>query len=83
MKYRLFPKEGSFHSGGRNIRGTFNETRLLIDSLANIRRKQLDSLTAASKEFKELEFARITADIINNYLCYPAAYVSIFQKSKT
>lgn len=72
MKYRLFPKGGSFLEAGRNVLGSFEENKILIDSLASIRRQQLDELKDASQEFKELENIRITADIANSYLNYPS-----------
>lgn len=41
-----------------------------IDSLANVRRKELNALTAPA-DFKDMEEARIKADIVNTYLSIP------------
>ena len=71
MKLRLFPKGGSFLEAGRNITGDFLATKNTIDSLAAIRFHQLDTLSAATEEFKSLEAARIKADIVNSYMSYP------------
>lgn len=78
MKFRLFPKGGSFLEGGSNVRANFAETKALVDSLATVRRAQLDTLSDASEEFKRLENARITADVANSYLSYPS-YASFRQ----
>lgn len=72
MKYRLFPHGGSFLEGGSNVRADFAATRITVDSLARIRQAELDALTGVSKEFKDLESARINADIVNSYLSYPS-----------
>lgn len=71
MKDRLFPKAGSYINGGSNLRHDFAGTRQLIDSLAAVRRHQLDTLTGVSAAFKALESARIDADIINSYVMFP------------
>lgn len=71
MKRRLFPKGGSFLAGGSNLRDGFAQTKALVDSLAAVRRAQLDTLSEATEEFKRLENARITADVVNSYMCYP------------
>lgn len=70
MKERLFPKGGSFLDGGSNLRADFAQTKVLVDSLAAARRAQLDTLTDATPEFKQLEGARITADVVNSYFSY-------------
>lgn len=72
MKERLFPKAGSFLDGGSNLLADFAQTKALIDSLAVVRRAQLDTLTGVSEEFKRLEGARITADVVNSYFSYPS-----------
>lgn len=72
MKGRLFPHGGSFLESGDNIRADFAATRITIDSLARIRRAQLEALTNVSKDFKDMENARINADIVNSYLSYPS-----------
>lgn len=82
MKYRLFPKGGSYLQAGANIKKDFATTKVVIDSLANLRTTELNTLQNASDEFKKLEKARITADIINSYICY-ASYSSLFRGMKT
>ena len=72
MKHRLFPKGGSFLEGGSNLKADFAATKALIDSLATVRRAQLDTLSDAGELFKLLEGARITADVVNSYFCYPS-----------
>ena len=72
LKDRLFPKGGSFLEGGSNLRADFAQTKALVDSLAAVRRARLDTLSGASDEFKRLEGARITADVVNSYLSYPS-----------
>ena len=78
MKKRLFPKGGSFLEGGRNIRTDFASTKVLIDSLASVRRAELQALKNVSSEFKRLEGARILADVVNSYICY-ASYGKEYQ----
>lgn len=82
MKFRLFPKGGSFLEGGSNLRKDFASTKALIDSLAAVRRTQLDALKQATPLFKELEAARITGDVLNSYLSY-ASYSGISRQVKT
>lgn len=78
MKYRLFPKGGSFLEAGGNCRGSFEQTKRLIDSLAEARTCQLYSVEGVSDEFRRLEKARIDADVINSYLYYPS-YSDMFK----
>lgn len=80
MKKRLFPKGGSYIESGKNIKKDFAATKVTIDSLAAIRYAELDKLTA-SADFKTLEKARITADVINSYICY-ASYSRMFSDIK-
>lgn len=80
MKYRLFPKGGSYLEGGSNIVSNYEDTKALIDSLAGEREKQLDALKEATDEFKELEHARIRADIANSYLAY-SSYAAMKEHS--
>lgn len=82
MKYRLFPKGGSFLEGGSNLKADFAATRKNILELAAARRKQLTALKTASTTFKQLEGARITADVLNSYLCYPS-YANLTSGLKT
>ena len=70
MKYRLFPKGGSYIEGGSNLRADFVQTKVLIDSLAAVRRGELAALKGVSSQFKQLEEARITADVLNSYINY-------------
>ncbi len=76
MKYRLFPKGGSYLEAGSNLRGSFEDTKQCIDSLAAIRQHQLDGLNNVSETFKKLETARILADVANSYICY-ASYARV------
>ena len=71
MKDRLFPHAGSFLEGGMNVKEDFESTRCFIDSLAMERRNQLIALQHVSSEFKNLEKARISADLLNSYSYYP------------
>ncbi|MEG2277745.1 MAG: TlpA disulfide reductase family protein [Odoribacter sp.] len=70
MKDRLFPKGGSYLEGGANVKENFRQTRQVIERLAEIREEQLANLKGVSTEFKELERARIYADVINSYFYY-------------
>ena len=82
MKFRLFPKGGSYLEAGSNLREDFTSTKELIDSLAAVRMNTLDTLSNVSDEFKKLETARIKADVINSYICY-ASYSRMFAGIKT
>jgi thiol-disulfide isomerase/thioredoxin len=79
MKYRLFPKGGSYLEAGKNIKKDFPSTKAFIDSAATVRLSQLKNLTGVSQEFKQLEEARIEADIINSYLAF-ASYSGMVNK---
>ena len=81
MKYRLFPQGGSFLESGRNIVGDFSATKSIIDSLAELRFAQLDTLSNATEQFKKFETARIKADIVNSYMSF-VNYVEYAMKSK-
>ena len=83
MKYRLFPKGGSYLNGGQNVRKTVAETKVLIDSLSGVRRAELNALKEASADFKKLESARIDADVVNSFLLYPAYAFSYRRDLKT
>lgn len=52
MKFRLFPKGGSYLEAGGNLRGDFVSTKALVDSLAAIRMHTLDTLSNVSDAFK-------------------------------
>lgn len=81
MKYRLFPKAGSYIEGGSNLRADFVQTKALIDSMATLRRGELDALKGVSSQFKRLEGARITADILNSYISY-ISYATLLRGEK-
>lgn len=72
MKKRLFPKGGSFlgNIGRANLSLGFDAIKFKIDSLATLRRVELANVKEASPAFKDLEQARITADVINSYQSY-------------
>ena len=70
LKGRLFPKAGSFLEAGRNVKGSFEETKKYIDDRAAQREKELKALPNASKEFVELEMMGIKADVANSYMAY-------------
>ena len=70
MKKRLFPKGGSFLEAGRYVRADFARTKASVDSLAEGRRNELAGLKKVSPEFKKMEEARITADVVNSYISY-------------
>lgn len=71
MKNRLFPKSGSYLEGGSNLRASFEETKAFIDSMAELREAELAVLDSVSDLFKNLESARIRADVLNSYQAYP------------
>lgn len=83
LKDRLFPKGGSFLAAGRNMAGTFEATKSLIDSLAKIRMKELKQLKNVSKDFRRLEEMRIKGDIVNSYLSYPFYADDTFEGCKS
>ena len=82
MKHRLFPKAGSFLKGGRNLRGSFEATKALIDSLAAVRMHTLDTLTQVSETFKRMERARVQADVLNSCILY-MSYSDLLTGAKT
>lgn len=82
MKFRLFPKGGSYLEAGDNLREDFPATKTLIDSLATVRLNELNGLKNVSDEFKKLETARIKADVINSFTSY-ASYSGMFDGVKT
>lgn len=82
MKYRLFPKGGSFLEAGSNIRKDLNATKAVIDSLAQARQAQLDALVKVSDEFRQLESARIKGDYVNSFFFYPS-YANMFSGKKS
>ena len=77
LKNRLFPHAGSYLHGGVNMKENFVQTRRFVDSMAMARREQLNNLQKVSKEFKKMENARISADVLNSYSYYPT-YANIY-----
>lgn len=73
---RLFPKGGSFLGELRGKKGEFEEIKRMVDSLARLRMAELEQIREATPEFRDLEKARIIADIANSYITYPS-YCSI------
>ena len=55
MKGRLFPKGGSFLGELRNRKGSFEEIKVAVDSLAQLRMAELERVKEATPAFKELE----------------------------
>lgn len=82
MRGRLFPKGGSFIKAGLALRSTLDSTAAYVCQEADKRIDQLDKLNNVTKEFKEIELARIKADIINSYLSYPS-YARAVKGAKT
>lgn len=82
LKGRLFPKAGSFLEAGRNVKGSFDETKKYIDERAVQRENELKALTNVSKEFVEMEMMRIKADMANSYMSY-LWYSDIFANCKS
>ena len=70
LKGRLFPKAGSFMEAGRNVKENFEQTKKLIDGMAQKRIEELKALNNVSKEFREMEMMRIKADLANSYMAY-------------
>uniref|UniRef100_UPI00402943DE TlpA family protein disulfide reductase n=1 Tax=Butyricimonas virosa TaxID=544645 RepID=UPI00402943DE len=70
LKGRLFPKAGSFMEAGRNVKENFEQTKKLIDGMAQKRIEDLKALNNVSKEFREMEMMRIKADLANSYMAY-------------
>ncbi len=69
-----FPKAGSFMEAGRNAKRVPQETIDIIVRMADDRKKELDELKGVSQEFKRLEYARITADLLNSLLAGGFSY---------
>lgn len=81
MKGRLFPKGGSFLGLLNRNLGSFDDAKSKVDSLAALRINELESLRDVSAEFKDLERARVLADVVNSYQCY--AYYSRDERFKS
>ncbi|MGE0076683.1 MAG: TlpA family protein disulfide reductase [Bacteroidales bacterium] len=60
----------SFIYGGKSVRNTFVETKQVVDSLASLRIKLLDSCKNLDPFFVEVEKARTKAHLVNSYLNY-------------
>ena len=65
-------KGGSFLGELRNRKGSFEEIKVAVDSLAQLRMAELERVKEATPAFKELEKARIVADMANSYTAYPS-----------
>ena len=59
LKGRLFPKAGSFMEAGRNVKENFEQTKKLIDGMAQKRIEELKALNNVSKEFREMEICEL------------------------
>lgn len=70
-----FPKAGSFIDGGLNIKKDINKTIDTILILASARRTLLKNTTKLTDEFRVLENARITADLINSFKYLPGIFI--------
>jgi len=82
LRKRLFPKAGSYINAGRNAFSTVDSVRNYIHNESSKRLIELQQLKNVSNIFKEVETARIKADIINSYLAYPG-YFKGFPKTNS
>lgn len=72
LKSKSFPKAGSYLSGGRLLKiKDLDSLVLIVNNLADGRRKELDDLNNISKEFKDREHARINFEQSNTFFSYP------------
>lgn len=60
----------SFMDGGKNLRKSFIETKRIVDSLASIRMKLLNTSNDLDPFFVEIEKARTQAHVVNSYINY-------------
>lgn len=74
LKYTLFPKEGSFLEGGKNIMPTIQASIDTILAMALRKQQQLDKHKKLNWEFKRLEDVRLKADIVNSLLYIKTYY---------
>lgn len=81
LKGHLYPESGSFLQAGENVREDLASTMKLVDSLAEVRTRELEALTNVSDEFKKLEAARIKGDVVNSWVNY-ANYSDLFAEAK-
>lgn len=82
LKDRLFPKAGSFLCAGQYAYHTLDSLRDYVNEESSRRLKKLNNLKGVSTSFKELETARIKADIINSYLSFPSYYKPFWKMRK-
>jgi thiol-disulfide isomerase/thioredoxin len=61
-----FPHAGSFLDGGRYLRKTPDSTLKIILAKAYARKQVLDTLGGVSAVFRQMEYGRIRADIVNS-----------------
>ena len=52
------------------MKENFEQTKKLIDGMAQKRIEELKALNNVSKEFREMEMMRIKADLANSYMAY-------------
>ncbi|SKB26430.1 Peroxiredoxin [Parapedobacter luteus] len=77
LKSAPLPKAGSYLDGGRTVKQGCSETVDHILSLAREATSVLDSTDGISDKFRELEHARIRADLINSLYMAPSYYVYV------
>jgi len=75
LRHTPFPKGGSYIESGRNSHRSADATIKKIMNLAQERERELATLSSISTRFKQLEAARIKADIINSL---HAAEISVY-----
>jgi len=82
LKSTPFPKAGSFLEAGDNIRATLKETINLIILKSKSRSIFLDSFKNVSPKIRQLEKARIKADLINSliYVDFYFPYIHKFSE---
>lgn len=71
LKQRYYAKGGSFLEAGSVLKGETRPIEVVLDSLADARRRQLDELQGVTEEFKDMERMRIKADYVNSFIAYP------------
>lgn len=71
-----WPKSASYLDGGRNLKNTLQASIDTVLLLANKRTLELDKVKGVSGTFRELETARIRADIINTFKYLPGFFTA-------
>lgn len=77
LKCTPFPKAGSFLEAGDKVKPSFKETVKEILSSADKRKYQLNQVKRITNGLRQLEQARITADIINSLLDIQAYFPDV------